>query len=149
VRGRSAGVRLALALIGLATVGLATWGALSWTLVPGGLDAQVVETSWSEGGPPWKEVHTEDGALTVHTDLYEDMGGEHGLPGQHLEKDPWDRTVVVGGRPVPLAVPWTSWKTVLLVAGLVVVALVRTGRRLGLASGADEVEASGADERAG
>jgi hypothetical protein len=149
VRAPPAGVRLALVLLGLATVGLATWGALSWTLIPGRLDAQVVETSWSEGGPPWKEVHTEDGALTVHTDLYEDMGGEDGLPGQPLEKEAWDRTVVVGGRAVPLDVPWTSWKAVLLVAGLVVVALLRTHRRLGADTGSDEPVPAGAEEQGG
>jgi hypothetical protein len=116
-------------LIGAVTVGLAVWGALSWTLIPAGLRTTAVGTTWSEGGPPWKEVHTSGGAITVHTELYERMGGEDGLPGQPLDKDRWERTVRVGGRDVALDVPWTSWKVVLLVAGLVVTALVRLGRR--------------------
>lgn len=123
------GVPLALVLIGAVAVGLSVWGALSWTLIPIGLDTTAVATTWSEGGPPWKEVHTADGAITVHTDLYEQMGGEEGLPGQALEKEPWARTVRVGGQDVPLDVPWTSWKAVLVVAVLVVAALVRLRRR--------------------
>jgi hypothetical protein len=130
VTDRRRGVPVVLALIGLVAIGLAAWGALSWTLIPTDLDTTVVGTGWSEGGPPWKEAHTTDGALTVHTDLYERMGGAEGLPGQPLEKDPWARTVRVGGRDVALDVPWTSWKAVLLVAGLVVAAFVRLRRRL-------------------
>ena len=129
MRTEPAGVRPALVLIALVTVGLAVWGALSWTLIPPALDTAAVGTSWSEGGPPWKEVHTPDRALTVHTDLFERMGGDSGLAGQPLEKKAWSRTLRVGGREVALDVPWTSWKAVLVVAGLVVVALVRTDRR--------------------
>ncbi len=130
MRRRRGGVPVALALIGVAAVGLAAWGALSWTLIPTSLRTSAVGTSWSEGGPPWKEIHTPDRAITVHTDLYERMGGEEGLRGQPLQKDRWDRTVRVGGSDVALDVPWTSWKAVLLVVGLVVVALVRLRRRL-------------------
>ena len=130
MRRRGGGVPAVLALIGVAAVGLAAWGALSWTLVPTSLRTTAVGTSWSEGGPPWKEIHTADGAITVHTDLYERMGGEEGLRGQPLDKDAWDRSLTVGGRSVALDVPWTSWKAVLLVAGLVVGALVRLRRRL-------------------
>jgi hypothetical protein len=142
VRGRTGRASWALALIGVAAVGLAVWGALSWTLIPTGLDTTAVDATGSEGGPPWKEVHTADGAITVHTDLYERMGGEDGLPGQALEKSPWDRTVLVGGREVPLDVPWTSWKAVLVVTGLVVVALVRLRRRLPGGSGGHRVRSS-------
>lgn len=113
-------------VLAVATVVFAAWGALRWTLIPERLDATVAWSSTSKDGHPWHELVFEGGTIrTIDTELLERMGPNEQIHGQHIEKEAWSRTLVLGDRSLGLAPSPQFWRATVVIAVLAMVGVVR------------------------
>jgi hypothetical protein len=113
-------------LLGLATVALGLWAGLQWSLITTEVDTRIAKGSWAEEGPDFSVLKLDDGRiLTIDTPLMDRMGGEEAVGGQHLRSSTGERVAHLGDRQIPLWISGTAWRTIALLAAIVVLGMVR------------------------
>lgn len=127
---RGARWRLALhVLLGLVTIALGVWAGLRWSLIAVDVDARITSTSWAEEGPDFKVLELDGGrTLTIDDDLMTRLAEQGPLSGRHLQTSAGKTVARLDGRDVPLRWSPTASRTMVALAGIVAISVVRRRR---------------------
>ena len=113
------------AIMALCVLGIGLVGALRWTLIPLAVNGRVEKSEQQDGtSEHFRTIDLENGqSLVVDRSLVKRAGGREALNGAEVQKEQWQRTLVVGGRLVALHPSVEFWRTLAALALLVGVAL--------------------------
>lgn len=116
--------------LGLITIALGLWAGLRWSLIAVDVNARITSTSWAEEGPDFKDLQLEGGrTLTIDDDLMGRLAADRDeLPGRHLQTRAGSKVARLDGREVPLRWSSTASRTIVVLALIVVVSVVRRQR---------------------
>lgn len=122
-----------LIVVAAITFACAAWGAAQWSLIPIGIDDEIVTVRYqSESGYRWRIVELDDGRQLVVdrriTDQFEDW---QQLDGRQATKAAGERELAVDDERADLALSFEFWKVVATVGAIVGLATWRATRRSG------------------
>lgn len=111
------------------TLACAAWGAAQWSLIPVGIDDEVIAVRYqSESGYRWRTIELDDGReLVVDRRVTDQFDDWERLDGRAV-KAAGERELLVGDEQADLALSFEFWKVVVTVGAIVGVAVWRATR---------------------